>query len=639
MKNKDELVTAVFERIREQKEARTKSRRRALLIVVTLAFTAAIGVFAVIAFRPERAPGPAFPAEQSAVSQEEASATASAASSEAGSAVPADMSKDEPQPETSTSNDTPAENDEVSGSEIASDIPHEEIHEPPETLDFKNLEDLYTFIALADSSEEDVEAYRSDHPEAQSFIAKELSDIAEKIKKSDIPKPEFFNSDINEFGGTYYSDSSSDLDLIWIIDGIRYRFVYSYDKPEHSYKGNAVEKCTFANHEFYLYEGDGCFVGSIYADYATIRIVIYSNARSDIRFFTEQDHGNESEPPEPFGELPDSFAEHEAVLRPLLAGTLAKPVFPAERTGITKDAATGLENCFSAMTRQFLSSPDGKNKVYSPLNIYFALAMLAETAKGDTRAQIVSLLGAESMDSLREQAQTLWENHYKDEELSRVLLGSSIWLNDDDAVQYDQAVIDLLARIYYASAFSGDPLDPEFSAQYRDWINANTFDLLKNKIDNKNLPDNMRFCICTTAYYKSSWRDAFSYVKSDTALVFHAPGKDVVCDKFMFSRWNSAAPDSFYAGNRFKAMSKPLECGKMYFILPDEGVSADDLLADNEALAYISGGGGRAYGSNAADPDELCICELTVPAFRVDYDRRSEKSWGDGLLRRVKIGS
>ena len=189
--------------------------------------------------------------------------------------------------ETSTSTDAPAENDEVSGSEIVSDIPHEEIHEPPETLVFKNLEDLCTFIALADSSDEDVEEYRSEHLEAQLFIVKELRDISEKIKKSDIPKPEFFNADINEFGGTYYSNRS-ELDLVCIIDGIRYRFVYSYDKLEHSYNGNAVEKCTFANHEFYLYEGDECFVGSIYADYATIRIVIYSNARSDIRFFAEK---------------------------------------------------------------------------------------------------------------------------------------------------------------------------------------------------------------------------------------------------------------------------------------------------------------------------------------------------------------
>ena len=472
MKNKDELVTAVFERIREQKEARTKSRRRALLIVVTLAFTAAIGVFAVIAFRPERAPGPAFPAEQSAVSQEEASATASAASSEAGSAVPADMSKDEPQPEGSGEDNNGTEEspaDESSGTE--------------------------------------------ENPGGESSGTEE-------------------------------------------------------------------------------------------------------NPGGEI----SQDHGNESEPPEPFGELPDSFAEHEAVLRPLLAGTLAKPVFPAERTGITKEAATGLENCFSAMTRQFLSSPDGKNKVYSPLNIYFALAMLAETAKGDTRAQIASLLGAESMDSLREQARALWENHYRDKENSRILLGSSLWLNNDDTVQYDSAVVDLLARIYYASVFSGDPTDPEFSAQYREWINKNTFDLLKDKVDNNKLPEEMRFGICTTAYYKSSWIDAFDYLKPDQAPVFHAPDKEITGAEFMYSEWNSMAQDSFYIGDSFKAMSKSLDRGKMYFILPDEGFTPEGLIADGEALAYISGVNGRKCESTALAPGESCICRLTLPAFEAEYD-------------------
>ena len=188
--------------------------------------------------------------------------------------------------ETFISPSTQTKNDEESDSKTVNDITPEEVHEPSEALVFKNIEDLRKFITLADSSNEEIEEYRLSHTDSLSFTAKELSNISEQIKKSDIPNNEFFNIDNEEFGGTYNS-SRNELDLIYIIDGIRYRFIYSYDKPEHSYNGNAIGKCTFEKYEFDLFEGDDCFVGSIHTDYATIRIVIYSNDYSSIEQMVE----------------------------------------------------------------------------------------------------------------------------------------------------------------------------------------------------------------------------------------------------------------------------------------------------------------------------------------------------------------
>ena len=54
----------------------------------------------------------------------------------------------------------------------------------------------------------------------------------------------------------------------------------------------------------------------------------------------------------------------------------------------------GMTAYYADTLAQFLSGEAGENRVYSPLNVYLALSMLAETAEGNSRKQILDLLGA-----------------------------------------------------------------------------------------------------------------------------------------------------------------------------------------------------------------------------------------------------
>ena len=69
-------------------------------------------------------------------------------------------------------------------------------------------------------------------------------------------------------------------------------------------------------------------------------------------------------------------------------GTLSEEYLHATATALLGDAGT-------------------ENLVYSPLNIYMALAMLAEITDGESRAQILSLLGETDVKTLRENANAL----------------------------------------------------------------------------------------------------------------------------------------------------------------------------------------------------------------------------------------
>ena len=62
-----------------------------------------------------------------------------------------------------------------------------------------------------------------------------------------------------------------------------------------------------------------------------------------------------------------------------------------------------------------LTAKDQKNKVISPVNIYLALSMLSEITDGGTRDEILNVLGADSIESLRYRANRIFLSVYKND--------------------------------------------------------------------------------------------------------------------------------------------------------------------------------------------------------------------------------
>ena len=113
-----------------------------------------------------------------------------------------------------------------------------------------------------------------------------------------------------------------------------------------------------------------------------------------------------------------------------------------------------LDDYVRATLPALLSGADGKNAVCSPVNVYMALSMLAEVTDGDTRAQILSLLGADSMESLRKTAGNVWAANYQNDGAVTSILADSLWLSD--SMDYNSNTLARLADSYYASAYRGE---------------------------------------------------------------------------------------------------------------------------------------------------------------------------------------
>ena len=269
--------------------------------------------------------------------------------------------------------------------------------------------------------------------------------------------------------------------------------------------------------------------------------------------------------------------------------------------------ADGLEGYFAASIRQFLSDAGSENKVYSPVNVYMALAMLAEVTGGNSRQQILNLLGSGSIEDVRRQAVSVWNAQYRDDGAVTRVLASSLWLDED--INFIQSTMDTLADTYYASSYRGKMGSDEFNKALQSWLNEQTHGLLTEQAGQIELTAETILAIATTIYYKAAWHNDFNKDRT-TQDVFHAAGGDVTCD-FM----HQSGSNTYYWGDKFSAISRGMEAqgGSMWFLLPDEGYTPEELLADEQVMEFLLTEGSK----HTWDNQKHLIVNQSIPKFDV----------------------
>ena len=271
-------------------------------------------------------------------------------------------------------------------------------------------------------------------------------------------------------------------------------------------------------------------------------------------------------------------------------------------------AGEGLEPFYFSSAAAVLLSAE--NAVYSPFSAYLALAMLAELTDGNTRAQILEALRAESMEALRTQANAVWNANYFNDGATISVPADSVWLSD--SIDYNKDTLDVLARDYYAASFSGEFGNKNYDTAVQKWINAQTGDLLKEAAAGVKFPPETVVGLISALCFRAKWADTFS--ASDTAPgTFYAEDGTETAD-FMHQ---TVTYGRYYYGERFGAVSLNFKQGcKMTFILPDEGVSPNAVLRDEEACAFLCAAGTDSALSEYEKSAFLRI-NLSVPKFDV----------------------
>lgn len=247
----------------------------------------------------------------------------------------------------------------------------------------------------------------------------------------------------------------------------------------------------------------------------------------------------------------------------------------------SRTAINALTPFFTNGSAQFLSTQGSENLLWSPINAYIGLAMMTELTDGASRQQILDLFGARDIDELRQQVGAIWESAYNDNGHEISTLANSLWL--EEGLNYQQDTMDNIAYYYYASVYQGDLGSQKINNAIGAWINNNTGGFLKKSTANVNLSPETILALYSTIYFQAKWQDEFSE-SNNTQDTFHTPSGDKTAT-FMNKK---LAQMNYYYGDKFSAVALSLKNGSlMWFILPDEGYTTADVLADGQYMQMV----------------------------------------------------
>ncbi len=270
------------------------------------------------------------------------------------------------------------------------------------------------------------------------------------------------------------------------------------------------------------------------------------------------------------------------------------------------NASTAKENLmpfFKDSATAYMSGTT-ENRVWSPVNAYIALAMLAEITEGNSRQQILDALNTADMATLRSQVGGVWESLYQDDGNEICTLANSLWL--DENLNYQQSTMDDLAYYHYASVYQADLQSKEASKSLQAWLSNNTGGLLKKYTDGAKFPEQAVFTLASTVYLQSKWADEFSAANNKDGT-FHAPSGDKTVTFMNKTKANMV----YYWGDSFGMVSMSLKNGTtMWFILPDEDKTVDDVLAQGQYMDLITGG-------DREENSKAMFVNLSVPKFDI----------------------
>lgn len=271
--------------------------------------------------------------------------------------------------------------------------------------------------------------------------------------------------------------------------------------------------------------------------------------------------------------------------------------------------------------RNFLLGAGEENRIYSPVNVYMALAMLAEISDGESRSQILALLGEKNVETLRTAASHLWLANYSEDDSVTSIPASSLWLNQD--LTFRQDTVDALAKHYYSTVYQGQMGSAEFDQALQDWLNEQTNGLLEEEVHGVGFSVNTILALATTLYFKAGWSDEF--LEANTVEeVFHSPSGDNACD---FMKMSSAR--NYYWGENFSAVSLSFQnSGEMWLILPNEDTGVDELLQSNSGWSelFLSNSTDKTIESKQTIDHKYLTVNLSIPKFDVSSDMRLEEN-------------
>ncbi len=252
-----------------------------------------------------------------------------------------------------------------------------------------------------------------------------------------------------------------------------------------------------------------------------------------------------------------------------------------EENPVEESFTDSLSN-FSYETASALFAGGNENINYSPVSLYYALAMAATGAEGETKDQLLSLLGVQDTETLKEQCGNYYRRSYTENEISTQRISNSLWL--DVSVGWKQSFVENAAENFYSSIFSMELGTEEAAQAMSAWIEEQTDGSLSPRLPSGG---EAALNLVNTVSFHDQWLDQFDEAKTKPDSFYPSGASPVTCD-FMNRTYDS---HGFSVGEGYTRSSLSLKNGTMVFILPDEGISPRSLVDTPEKMRETFEGG------------------------------------------------
>ena len=249
------------------------------------------------------------------------------------------------------------------------------------------------------------------------------------------------------------------------------------------------------------------------------------------------------------------------------------------------------------------SSSNEGNLMISPPSVYFALAMAANGADGETKTEMMKALDAENipMDDLNE-GLNYWMNSITKNRTAKFSIANSIWYRD--GFKADKDFLQANADYYSADIHSLDFSKKSAPNTINDWVKNAT----NSKIDKivEKINDDLVMYMINAIYFKGDWKYEFPANKTHKST-FNSPSGEIETD-FM----NKIGDMDYLEFNGATGVILPYLDERFAFVglLPKEGDTPRDLMNNLTAMDLL----------NLIKNKDVKNIELSIPKFESSYE-------------------
>lgn len=204
------------------------------------------------------------------------------------------------------------------------------------------------------------------------------------------------------------------------------------------------------------------------------------------------------------------------------------------------------------------------NTLISPMSVLCALAMTANGAEGETKAQMEEVLGM-TVEQLNQAVYT-YRNSLPDKEKCKVTLSNSIWFTEHVRFTANEEFLQTNADYYGADIFEA-PFDNSTVRDINNWVRRKTDGMITNVIDN--IPSSAVMYLINALTFDAEWQEIYKKTQIWDGEFTAEDGTAKKTD-FMYSEEN------YYLENEFgTGVMKYYKGGDCAFValLPEEGMT------------------------------------------------------------------